>query len=112
MSAVDVETLKRMLAQEPHPALINTLPKEHFANTHIPESINVPQDQPDFVEQVEQAVGGRDHTVVVYCASQECDSSSQAARKLERAGFTHVYDFEGGAKAWQESGEALKAANA
>jgi rhodanese-related sulfurtransferase len=30
--------------------------------------------------------------------------SSQAARKLEEAGFTNVHDYEGGTKAWQEAG--------
>ncbi len=39
--------------------------------------------------------------------SHSCKSSTQAAQKLEAAGFSNVYDYEGGAKAWQEAGLAV-----
>ena len=65
----------------------------------------MPLEGGDFPQRVENNVGGKDQPVVVYCASHECDSSTKAAQELESAGFSNVYDFEGGAKEWEESGE-------
>jgi len=49
---------------------------------------------------------GRHKPVVVYCASEQCNSSEKAAKKLEDAGFTAVSRYTGGAAAWQkEAGE-------
>jgi len=110
MQTISTEELKTLREQDSNLTLINTLPEEHFAQTQIPGSQNIPLESDDFVEQVEKAAGGKDQKVVVYCASTECDSSPKAARKLEEAGFTDVVDYEGGAKAWQESGEKLQAA--
>lgn len=110
MKAIDAAEVKRMMVREPHPTLINTLSEESFEQTHIPGAINIPQEHDDFVQRVEQTAGGRDQPVIVYCASQDCDSSTEGAQKLENAGFAQVYDFEAGAKGWQEAGEELEAA--
>ena len=86
--------------------LVNTLSAEAFEKTKIPGAINVPLESGDFAARVEQAAGGKDNPVVVYCASQQCDSSERAAKKLEAAGFTAVSRYTGGAAAWQkEAGE-------
>ena len=58
-------------------------------------------------QRVEEQAGGKDKPVVVYCASQQCNSSEKAAENLENAGFTAVTDFAGGFKAWQETSEAV-----
>jgi rhodanese-related sulfurtransferase len=110
MKPIDARQLKKMLKDDPHPTVINTLPEEHFSATRIPDSINIPQDDENFVRRVEEAVGDHEEPVVVYCASPECDSSTKAAHKLEDAGFSQVYEFEAGAKGWQEAGEKLQAA--
>ena len=87
-------------------ALINTLSPEQFRITHIPGSENIPLTE-DFVEEVERHVGSKDTPVVVYSADSECESSSRAAARLEEAGFSEVYDYTGGAKAWQAAGGVL-----
>ena len=73
-----------------------------FEKTEIPGAINVPLDDDDFVARVEKQAGGKDKPVVVYCASQQCNSSEKAAEQLENAGFTAITDYAGGFKAWQE----------
>jgi rhodanese-related sulfurtransferase len=84
--------------------IINTLPDEDFEKTKIPGSINVPQHNEDFVERVSAAVmNNKQAEIVVYCASKQCDSSTQAARKLESAGFENIFDYEGGFKDWQQA---------
>lgn len=82
--------------------LINTLPKDKFSQTKLPGAVNIPQDAEDFAKQVEAAVGEKGAAIVVYCGSEECNSSSQGAEKLERAGFTNVSVFKAGAKGWQQ----------
>jgi rhodanese-related sulfurtransferase len=109
MKAIGTQELKKMLDHEERLTLVNTLAEEHFTQTQIPGAINIPQDSDDFVQRVEQAAGGRDRPVVVYCASAQCDSSTQGAQKLEAAGFSEVYDYEEGAKAWQEAGQTKQA---
>lgn len=90
--------------------VINTLDEENFEKTKIPESINIPLESNDFLQRVEQAAGGKEMPVVVYCASDECDSSTKAAQKLEENGFSNVYEYEGGSKAWKEAGGKVGAA--
>ncbi|QDV72910.1 rhodanese-like domain-containing protein [Botrimarina mediterranea] len=82
--------------------LVNTLPSKHFDSTKIEGAVNIPQDQSDFAQRVEEEASGKSQQVVVYCASSSCDSSEKAAKKLEDAGFTQVIDFTDGAKGWQE----------
>jgi len=83
--------------------LINVLPREHFNKGHIRTSINVPHEQDDFEDTVAKVAGSKDRDVVVYCANFDCDASPKAAKKLDKAGFTHVYDYEGGTKDWLEN---------
>lgn len=80
--------------------LINVLPREQFIDKHIRTSVNIPLEDPNFVQKVEEVAGSKDREVVVYCASLECNASPKAAQKLEAAGFTHVYDLEGGTRDW------------
>lgn len=90
--------------------LINVLSSEHFEKTHIPGAINVPLENPDFVEEVRKIIGGKNEPVVVYCASYSCDKSRLAAVKLDQAGFSNIMCYEGGAKEWQEKTSSRSAA--
>ena len=87
--------------------LVNSLGPEAFENTAIPGAVNIPLESDDFVARVEAEAGGKHKPIVVYSASEQCDSSERAARKLEGVGFTSVYRYTGGAVAWrQEADEA------
>jgi rhodanese-related sulfurtransferase len=88
---------------------VNTLDTKDFSKTHIPDSINIPQAADDFAHRVEQAAGGKDRPIVVYCASAKCDSSAKGAEKLEAAGFTNVTKYEEGAEGWHAAGKELAA---
>lgn len=84
--------------------IINTLPSHQFAETRIPGAINIPEKDEQFVDRVKSIVGNdKDAEIVVYCANSRCDSSTNAAKKLESAGFTHVFDYEAGAQDWQRA---------
>jgi rhodanese-related sulfurtransferase len=108
MKTIEANELKALLDGNEDVLLINTLNAESFEKTRIPGAVNIPVEDEDFVARVEEQAGGKDKPIVVYCASQQCNSSEKAAEKLENAGFTAVTDFAGGFKAWQE--EAAKVA--
>lgn len=100
MKAISLDELRTMMHEDKDFALINVLGRDAFKQQHIPMSVNIPGDQGDFAEQVEAVNGGKERTIVVYCASFDCQASPKAAEKLERAGFKNVLDFEGGTKEW------------
>jgi rhodanese-related sulfurtransferase len=102
MKTIEANELKAVLDGNEDVLLINTLNAGSFERTQIPGAVNIPLEDVDFVARVEEQAGGKDKPIVVYCASQQCNSSEKAAEKLENAGFTAVADFAGGFRAWQE----------
>jgi len=102
MQTLNRKQLKDMLDKHEDIAFINVLHREDFNREHIPGSVNVPYDESDFAQKVEQIAGSKQRPVVVYCASKECNASDKAAEKLEKAGFSKVYDYEGGTADWAE----------
>ena len=107
MKTITTEDLKALKGQNGHLTLVNTLAADAFPKTKIPGAINVPLESDDFAARVEKEAGGKDKPVVVYCASQQCNSSEKAACKLESAGFTAVSRYTGGAAAWQQETEEV-----
>ena len=107
MNTITKEQLKKKMDSVNDITVVNTLPEDQFENNKIDGSINIPQTAPDFVDRVSAAVSqNKNAEIVVYCASAKCDSSTQAAKKLEQAGFTKVFEYEGGAQEWNQMHEA------
>ncbi len=107
MKTLTQSQLKRMNEVEHEDyVLINVLPRDAFNDQHIRTSINIPHTREDFTQLVDTVCGGKDRKIVVYCANFECDASEKAAEKLEQAGFSRVYDYEGGTKDWFQHDKA------
>jgi rhodanese-related sulfurtransferase len=102
MNTLTARELRKMRDADEEFLLVNTLPADNFAATKIPGAINIAEQDADFVDRVEKKAGGKDKPVVVYCASMQCNSSTNGAEKLEQAGFTNVFDFEAGAEGWSQ----------
>lgn len=102
MPTITTADLKSNLERNEDLLLVNTLSSEHFEKTKLPGAVNIPQDNEEFVQRVEETAGGKDKKIVVYCANLDCDSSAKAAKKLEDSGFTNVFDYRVGAKGWQQ----------
>lgn len=107
MLTITAEELKQKKERGEDFLLINTLSEDSFESTHIPDAINIPQESDDFVQRVEERAGSKDKPIVVYCASEQCQSSHHGAEKLEEAGFRNVIDFEAGAEGWKSAGLEL-----
>ena len=111
MQPITKQQLKKM-NEEQHEdfVLINVLPRDAFNEKHIRTSINIPLKLEDFDQTVEDVAGSRERKIVVYCANYDCPASKSAGEILHDAGFTQVYDYEGGTQDWFEKKEASKAA--
>lgn len=107
MKTITTEELKKFQENDEAFTLVNTLAANEFKKTKIPGAINVPQESEDFATLVEEQAGGKDEPIVVYCASRQCNSSEEAAQKLEAAGFTDVYRYTDGAAGWQKETGAV-----
>jgi rhodanese-related sulfurtransferase len=112
MTAITTDGLKALKNQAKDLTLVNTLAADEFEKTKIPGAINIPLQSSDFAKRVEQRAGGKNKPVVVYCASEQCNSSEKAAKNLEAAGFTNVSRYTGGAAAWQQQAEQVAGSQA
>jgi rhodanese-related sulfurtransferase len=102
MTFITLEQLQARLASEPRPILVEALPEEHYASSHLPGALNIPKDQVDGLAP--RLVTDKNAEIVVYCANTECDASTQVAERLVELGYTNVSDFEAGKKGWLEAG--------
>ena len=103
--SLDVQTLESWKSEGEDFVLIDVLSEEHFEEGHIPGALSIPLDHlgEAVIERLE-----KHQTIVVYCKDLECGASEKAAEKLEKLGFEDVYDFEGGLKRWEESGNRVE----
>lgn len=103
---ISVEELKAKLDGENPPVLFETLPAGYFRHSHIPGAINMPPEQT--LQIVTEHVADKNAEIVVYCLDTDCHAAEKAARKLTALGYTNVFDFAGGKKAWAEAGFPLE----
>jgi rhodanese-related sulfurtransferase/CBS domain-containing protein len=85
---IDHEGLKELLDEGAQ--LVEVLPREEYAEEHLPGAINIPLKEldRDSVTQLD-----RERPVIVYCWDQLCDMSPRAAALLDLLGFERVYDY-------------------
>lgn len=109
MRMIDTAHLESWLRRDNDLVVVNVLSPEKYCRRHIPGSANVPLSVANFIEEIESKVRDCDAPVVVYCANSECELSHEAADRLERAGFSQVYEYAGGMRAWKEAGHPVQA---
>lgn len=76
-----------------------------FAAGHLDGAVNIDVQGADFDAQI--AALPKDGTYAVYCHSGR--RSADATSKMADAGFTEVYNLDGGVQAWAAAGGALTA---
>lgn len=81
--------------------LVEVLDEEEYKKAHIKGAVNIPLKK--IVTEARDKFNKEDE-IVVYCSDKECAASPTAAKKLKDAGFSKVYHYEGGKKAWKEAG--------
>lgn len=91
---------KKMMEENKNIVLVDVRTKEEYAEKHIPGARLVPNES---ITDKEIAGLNKDDTIIVYCRSGH--RSQQAAQKLVKIGYTHVYDM-GGINSWPYETEA------
>ncbi|MFW6277648.1 MAG: rhodanese-like domain-containing protein [Prolixibacteraceae bacterium] len=81
--------------------LVEVLSEEEYNKAHIKGAVNIPLEK--IVTEASDKFDKEDE-IVVYCSDKNCTASPTAAKKLKDSGFTAVYHYEGGKKAWKEAG--------
>lgn len=102
MHVISREDLIRRLGSE-ELRLVEVLSPEQYREYHLPGAVNVPLND-GFDEEIRRKVPDEEQPVVVYCADERCDASTQAAKRLEALGYRNVYDYTAGKADWREAG--------
>jgi len=81
--------------------LLEALPERYYRKAHLPGALLMPHDR--VAELAPALIPSKSRAVVVYCASETCQNSHQAAAELERLGYLDVRVYAGGKLDWQSA---------
>lgn len=108
MKTIERTALQSALADGKPLKILEALPPKYFHQGHLPGA-----KQLDFANAVAHAQRLRlaqAERIVVYCASDTCANSHDAAAALTAAGYLDVSVYVGGKKDWSEAGLPLEGA--
>lgn len=100
MKKIDTGELKKQLEND-NIKTVEVLDEDEFNKSHIKGALHIPLRR--IVTEAKKKVG-KDDKIAVYCSDSKCLASATAAKKLKNSGFTSVYHYKGGKKAWKEAG--------
>src|ERR1041384_831653 len=112
ITKLDALELQRRLREDPRLALIDVLPEECFNAQHLPGARHACVYEVTFVDQIKNLGLQPADTLVLYGAGRGSLDSAVAAQKLQRAGFTQLFDFSGGRAAWAGAGGSFEGTGA
>lgn len=100
VSRVSPQAADSLLRTLPAVQLLDVRTSGEFAQGHLRNARNFDVREPDFSQKIAQLDPAR--PLVVYCLAGS--RSAKAADMLAKAGFTQVYDVQGGFAKWSASG--------
>ena len=92
---ISMDEAVTMMAEETDYIILDVRTPEEFAEKHIPNAINVPNET--IVKDEIPELPDKDQMIFVYCRSG--NRSKQASEKLVKLGYTSIYEF-GGINDW------------
>jgi len=92
---ISMEEAVAMMATEENYIILDVRTIEEFAEKHIPNAINIPNETIGSEELAE--LPDKNQLILVYCRSG--NRSKQASEKLVALGYTNIYEF-GGINDW------------
>jgi rhodanese-related sulfurtransferase len=96
------ESLQQKLESGAEFVLVDALPPMSYATSHLPGAINLPPEWVD--ERGPGRIPDRDAEIVVYCATETCDSSLEVGERLMELGYPNVRHYVEGKKGWIDAG--------
>ena len=103
---IEREQLQRWMDQEGERTLLEVLPERYYAEGHLPGARHFPLERID--DLAAAAIPTSETPVVVYCASDSCANSHQAAARLSALGYRDVQVYAGGKADWRAAGLDLE----
>jgi len=85
--------------------LVDVLEKSHYEKEHIKGAISIPLNE---IEKRAPKLLKKDETIVVYCASFDCQASTKVAETLLSLGYKKVLDYKGGIQDYKEANLPLE----
>lgn len=92
---ISMDEAVTMMEEETDYIILDVRTPEEFAEKHIPNAINVPNENIGNDDIPE--LPNKDQMILVYCRSG--NRSKQASEKLVKLGYTSIYEF-GGINDW------------
>ena len=92
---ISMDEAVTMMAEETDYIILDVRTPEEFAEKHIPNAINVPNETIGKDEIPE--LPNKEQLILVYCRSG--NRSKQTSEKLVKLGYTNIYEF-GGINDW------------
>ena len=92
---ISMDEAVTMMAEKTDYIILDVRTPEEFAEKHIPNAINVPNETIGKDEIPE--LPNKEQLILVYCRSG--NRSKQASEKLVKLGYTNIYEF-GGINDW------------
>ncbi|WP_243358240.1 YceI family protein [Fundidesulfovibrio terrae] len=108
VKSIAAANLKQWLDEGRNLAVVDVLPPEYFAATHIPGAVNHCVYQVVFLSEMEAAFPDKARPIVVYSASHHCHGAQDAAEKLLDAGYEDVTACQDGLAGWKAAGLPLE----
>lgn len=93
---ISMDEAVTMMEEETDYIILDVRRPDEFADKHIPNAINVPNET--IGEEEIPELPDKDQIILVYCRSG--NRSKQASKKLAALGYTKVYEF-GGINDWK-----------
>lgn len=104
MSFVTTRQVQDLRNRQPAAVVIDVRIPEDFAVDHIPGALNLCVFEVGFSEQVRRLVPDFAQPIVVYGFGSPSLESTEAARRLQEAGYLAVHNFPGGLAEWKLDG--------
>ena len=98
---ISMDEAMAMMKEETDYIILDVRTPQEFAEKHIPNAINVPNET--IGEEILPELPRVDQLILVYCRSG--NRSKQASEKLVALGYTNVYEF-GGINDWKGETES------
>ncbi len=97
INQISATSLKQLLDSKAEVKILDVRTPREYKQGHISKSLNIDVFSSNFVSQCQSKLKSEDK-IVLCCRSGQ--RSSNAAKKLEKAGFNSLYNLKGGMMAW------------
>ncbi|MBN1587614.1 MAG: rhodanese-like domain-containing protein [Candidatus Omnitrophica bacterium] len=109
LGVASIERAREIVAGRRWMILDARTPKEYEAG-HLPGALSLPRlEFEEKYEKVEVFLSRRE-PLLVYCSDKLCDEAVLLAKRLKDQGYTQVWVFVGGFKAWETAGHPVEGA--